>query len=149
MMEYSVQKLKEFRGELDDLIWLHWEEIALNKDQINLDPDWDKYEEGDRNGQIVWITCRHKGILVGYSSWFLTKHLHYKNHTWAYNDIVYLKKEHRRGRNGLDLIRYSEYVMKLLGADKIAWHVKSTHDWTPILRRMGYGLEDMTMGKVV
>jgi hypothetical protein len=149
MIEFGAERLSEIREELKELIGLHWEEIAVHKDKIPLDPDWEKYAAYDKQGNIVFITCRDGGKLIGYSVWFINHHMHYKRTLFALNDIVFIKKEYRKGRNGINLIKFSEYMMKALGADKILWHVKVSNDWTNILRRLGYDNEDIVMGKVV
>lgn len=149
MITYDFEGWDSCKDEVRQLCVAHWEEIALNKDVIPLDPDWERYAAADKAGSMVFVTCRDNGRLIGYSIWFITKHLHYKQTTWAYNDVIFLLKPYRKGRIGLKLINFSEYYMKVLGADKIAWHVKVTNDWTPILRRMGYVMEDIVMGKVV
>ena len=65
------------------------------------------------------------------------------------NDVLFLKKEHRSGSTGIKLIKYSEQKMKELGANKIAWHVKHSNDFRPILYRMGYADEDSIVGKML
>lgn len=144
---FQAESLAEVRSEVDELFRLHWEEIALNQDRIKLDPDFKVYEELARAGQFMFITCRVDGELVGYSAWIIRPHPHYKSTTFAYNDVIFLKKEHRRGRVGLELIKTSEYLMEVLGADKIQWHVKSSNDWGKILKRLGYVPEETVWGR--
>jgi hypothetical protein len=87
--------------------------------------------------------------LIGYSAFFLKPHIHYKDILVASNDVLFLKKEHRVGRFGLKLIKYSEQKMKELGANKITWHIKSSNDFSPILHRMGYIDEDIIVGRML
>jgi hypothetical protein len=148
-MELQKELLASFRSELELLLVDHYEELTLNKHKVKLNPDWNRYFELERQGKLHLFTLRDQTELVGYSVFFLDTHIHYKDLMVATNDIIYLKKSDRLGTSGIRLIKYSEQQMKLLGADKITWHVKLSQDFRPILHRMGYMDEDIIVGKIL
>ena len=149
MISYDIEKLASIRKDIEPLLLLHWEEIALDKDKIHLDVDWDSYQRLEDNGNLIIITVRINSELIGYALWFVREHLHYKNTKWAYNDVIFLKKEHRSHGLGGHLIRVCEDLLKEMKVDKIQWHLKVTNNWTPVLEKMGYKLEEYVVGKFV
>lgn len=150
-MAYTIgpERLHEVRPALDGLILDHYREVAHYQDRVPLAPRWSEYERLDRNQDLLIMAVRCDGELVGYAFWVLREHLHYAGHLVAYNDVIYLRPEHRRGRTGLRLIDESEYLLKCLGVDRILWHLKPSHDWSPILKRRGYQTEELILGKYV
>ena len=144
----KVEGLDTLRPELDALAQEHYREIALYQDRIALAPNWHTYAGLERRGELVSLGVRVEGVLVGYALWVLRTHLHYEGCLTALNDVIYLHPNHRRGRTGLRLIDESEYILKVLGVDHILWHLKPSHDWSNILKRKGYALEEMIYGKV-
>ena len=42
-LEFKQEFINDVKPEIVNLINLHWEEIALNKDVIKLNPDWNTY----------------------------------------------------------------------------------------------------------
>jgi hypothetical protein len=73
------------------LLEQHWEEIALNKGAIKLNPDWDTYFDLEDKGNLKIFTAREDGKLVGYFVVLCRHHLHYKDHLFAFNDVLYLQ----------------------------------------------------------
>jgi len=145
---YSVERWETFGGEFKVLSVDHWKEVAIDQEEVPLDPDWDTYEMADSIGKIIFVSARDSGKMVGYSIWAIVKPLHFKSTLYAQNDVIYMKPEYR-GRHGLELIRESERFVKARGVKKILWGVMATRDWTKILERMGYRREDILMSKVV
>ncbi len=75
--------------ELQPLLPGHWEELALNKDKVPLDPQWDEYLRRDKLNQLITVTLRLDGKLVGYFLGFLCPGLHYKTCLTYTMDICY------------------------------------------------------------
>lgn len=148
-LELKLESLFDILPEMEELIELHYQEIALNKDVIKLKPIWSEYKKLEDNKQFYLITARMEKQLVGYSAFFLKPHIHYEDTIVASNDVLFLKKEYREGRIGLKLIKFSEQKMKELGAHKITWHIKVTNDFRPMFHRMNYIDEDIIIGKIL
>jgi GNAT superfamily N-acetyltransferase len=139
----------------DALIKMHYDEIALNKDEKPLNPDWARYEQMEAAGNLVCFTARDDGRMVGYSVFLLSWHLHYNTVRVAANDVLYLHPDYRKGMIGIRLIKYSEAELGKYGADWITFHVKfnkipdDRKDFSPILHRMGYSDEEKMVGKMI
>lgn len=111
-VKYQQEFLETCRDEVKYLIELHWEEIALNKDKIKLNPDWDTYEALENLGNLKIFTARDNGFLVGYFVVVTSVNLHYKDHVFAENDVIYLHKDYRKGFTGIKLVKFAEKCLK-------------------------------------
>lgn len=149
MITYKVEPVLLCKNEMLELLNQHYEELTLNKHVIKLNPDWAEYDRREKAGKFVLITMRDKTTLIGYSAWFINAHIHYMDLIVASNDVLYLKKEYRTGMTGVKLLKKSEEIIKALGANKLTWHIKESNDFSPILKRMGYGVEDIIVGKLI
>ena len=128
----------------------HWREVALYRDAVPLDPDVERYRGLERAGRLVILTAREAGALVGYSVFLVHNHLHYRQCKVASNDLLFLRQDRRAGSGlGIRLIRESEKALAALGVDRITWHVKAGNDWSDILARMGYDMEEKIMGRLL
>lgn len=135
----------------EPLLHEHWREIALYQDQIPLEVDVERYRAADAAGNLVCLSARDAGAMVGYAAWLLVQHPHYRSCRFAMNDVIYVRRQHRTGSTvGLRLIRESERVLvEDCGVNRIQWHLKSSNDWSAILLRMGYACEETVFGKYV
>ena len=150
MVDLYVEPLSDkLIAEVQPLIELHYEELTLHKQVVKLDPDWNRYKSLADQKMITIITARDKGVLIGYSLFFVSPHIHYKNNIMANNDVLYLHPDYRQGRTGLKLIRKCEQVLQEQQVDKIVWHVKYAKDFRQILYRLGYEDEDALVGKII
>jgi hypothetical protein len=148
MITIAVERWKEFGDEFKVLSFDHWMEVAIHRDSVPLDPNWETYEKADSIGKMIFVGCRDEGKLVGYSVWAITYPLHFKTTLYAQNDVIYLQAKYR-GDHGLKLIKESERFMVEQGVKKILWGVMANKDWSRILQRMGYDQEDILMSKVI
>lgn len=149
-MKYQQETLYEIIEEVQALLQLHYEEIALNRQAIKLAPMWEQYAALERMGSFVVYTARDdSGALIGYSAFFISQHMHYAETKMASNDVLFLHPDHRQGSAGLKLIKFSDRELEKLGANKITWHVKIAKDWRTILHRMGYVDEEIVCARLV
>lgn len=150
MVAFARERLLDVMDEVEPLLQEHYNEIALHKDRIKLAPDWNEYMLMEERGGLVIFTARNEQkALIGYSAFFVYWHPHYRDTKVASNDVLFLRKEHRKGTTGIRLIRYCEEWLREMQIDKLVWHVKQSNDFTPILKRMGYGVEDIMVGKIL
>ena len=57
MIKYAVEGMSEaLLEEIDSLLKLHWEEIAMYKDKIAFKPDYDAYFAMDKAGALQIVT---------------------------------------------------------------------------------------------
>jgi hypothetical protein len=109
-MEYNQERISSIKGEIQPLIENHWSEIAINQDNIKLNPDWDTYYKLESLGMIKLYTARADGKLVGYFTVVVTKGLHYIDHLFAATDVIYIAPEYRKGRAGYGLIKTKDHA---------------------------------------
>lgn len=124
-LTFAWETIDQARADgLDDLLALHWEEVALNKDAVPLAIDWPRYRVLEKTGALKALTMRQDGALIGYDVFFVQPTLHYATSTWALNDILYLTPEARKGLAGARMIRTAEQMLRELGVQKVIYHTK-------------------------
>lgn len=136
-MEFAREKIWDLWDEAWPLLKAHWEEIARYKD-IPLNPDFDLYHAAELNGVLRVYTARAEGLLIGYAAFMVRSNAHYKDSKQAVQDVVFLRKECRRGVAGIQLIKYAEDQLAEEGVQVVYHHVKVKNNFGPILGRMGY-----------
>jgi len=117
MISYQQEFYDSVSEDIKPLIEQHWEEIALNKDKIKLNPDWEAYQSLEDQGKLKIFTVREDSELVGYFIVVVGTHIHYKDHLFASNDIIYLSPKHRKTGTGIKLIEFAE---KCLAEDGVS-----------------------------
>lgn len=144
------ETLYDIVHQVDTLLKMHYEEVALNRHIIKLDPMWHEYAALEKMGRLVVYTARDDGELVGYSAFFINRHMHYAGTTVAINDVLFLHPDQRKSTCGYRLIKFCDDMLKERGdINKIAWHVKLAKDWTNILHKLGYADEEVICGKIL
>ena len=121
--EYNVD-ITLFLEQAKDVLYMHWEELALNKDKVYLNPDMNKYVLLQQAGTLFNIVVYKDDIVVGYSIIFLSTHIHYQDHKYANVDIVYVHPEYRHSTIGARLLIATEQLAKDIGASVILHHAK-------------------------
>jgi GNAT superfamily N-acetyltransferase len=102
---------------------MHYEELALNKDRVPLDPQYDEYLRRDAVGGVIFVTLRDAGELVGYFVGFIAPGLHYQTCLTCHLDIFYLRPDKRGARGGVILFKAVETELKRRGVQR--WFVGS------------------------
>ena len=144
---YAKETYADIIEDIKPLLETHWQEVANYKDKVPLKPNFSKYQALEKNKALVIMACRDKEKLIGYSIFFLSRHLHYTTCLVASNDVLFLTKAFRKGRVGIKLIQESERLLKNMGVNRVIWHIKPKNNFSPILIRMGYIQEEIIMGK--
>lgn len=148
-MEFKKEKIDGLQDELKPLLQAHWEQIALNKDKIKLNPAWDEYIKLNNAGIIHFYTVRDNKQLVGYFCVLATKSLHYKDHIFATCDIIYVKQDKRAGMTGYKLIKFAENDLKNLGVSLLGINTKIHAPFDSLLKRMDYNLTERLYTKYI
>lgn len=125
------------------MIRAHWEEVALSKDLMVLDPNWAKYELLEAGGGLVSVGAFIEGVLVGYSVGLVTGHLHYKGLVYYQNDALFVAADHRRSSVGFGLIAASEEAAAAMGAKMVCWHAKKGTALDRLLEARHYAVQDI------
>ena len=148
-MDFAIENLAKVRREIEPLLAKHYEEIALNKDIIKLNPDWRAYAELDRINALRIYTARKEGKLMGYFVILVSRSLHYKDHLFANNDIVFLRKSARRGLTGLKLVKFAVESLQAEGVTKLHVNTKTHQPFDPIMERLGFEEIETVFSKVL
>lgn len=107
-MKIAHECLANVKKDMKPLLKKHWEMVALNQGKIKLNPDWKEYARLDAAGILRIFTARQDGELVGYCVLIVNRSLHYKDHIFANNDVVFVLPDHRAGATGYKLVKYAE-----------------------------------------
>ena len=116
----------------------HWEEVAMNKNEIKLNPDFKTYEQYQIDGSLHIVVMREDGELAGYHISIVKPHLHYLQSLSAFTDVYYVSPKHRKGRAGLRLFQEVEKTLKARGVQKIFTGTKKHLDMSRLLEYLGY-----------
>lgn len=135
---YQQEFLDTVEKDIKPLIEDHWEEIALNKSTIKLNPDWEAYHNLEDNGVLKIFTARSEGTLIGYFVVLLRNHIHYKDHIFAANDVLFLKQEYRKGLTGAKLMKFAEKCLKEDGVSVLVVNTKRHKPFDGLLEWLGY-----------
>ncbi len=148
-LAYKPEHFSEVIEEWRVLAVEHWNEIALNKDRIKLNPNWAAYEQTDKEGRWFCVTARDGTKLVGYFIGFVMPHLHYVDSMTLFYDIFYLKPEYRKGRAGILLFKKVEEEAKLRGVEKIYVSTKLSHDMGKLFDYLDYTPIERVYSKMI
>ena len=124
--------------EIRPLLERHWEEIALDQEQVKLDPDWARYRNLDAIGALSVMILRANGVMVGYCVMIVQPELHYRLILTATMDIFWVAPEVRGMMGGLRLFRAVEAEMKRRGVKRIYMGSKLHKDSSRLFLAMGY-----------
>ena len=123
MITYQAESFEERLAEFKYLLPEHYKELALNQDKVPLSPQWSVYFEQERQGQLLFVTAREEGDIIGYFIGFVKPGLHYSTCLTCIMDIFYIRKDKRNGRAGIKLFQFVEKELKRRGVDR--WFVGS------------------------
>lgn len=130
----------------------HWEELALNKDVIPLELDFDRYLDMSATGMLQIVTARSGGALVGYIFNLVGPHLHYKSTLHAELEMFWLDPAFRAGWFPVKMFRFNEEHLKSLGVKRVNANVK-IHFMAgrvgKLFERLGYAPTEVSYGKVL
>ena len=150
MITFRVERWRDFVIDGQHLFSKHWEDVALDRDKIDLSVDNAKYEQLDDLGLLHIVTARKDGRLVGYFLGFLMIHPHYKEAgLMAVTDIYYLLPEARSGGTGAKLFIEVEKSLKERGVVKAYLSCKIHQDHTKLFTRLGWKPTDITFSKII
>jgi GNAT superfamily N-acetyltransferase len=107
--------------ELKPILPIHYKELSEHlKHDIPLDPDYQKYLAAQQRGELLYVTLRQSGLLVGYFIGLFGPALHYRTCNSLILDIFYVTPEARGNKGG----------QTLLSAVKKEWIRRHGKVWT-------------------
>lgn len=138
MITCHIESFVERLPELKSLLQLHWEELALNKDSVPLDPQYEVYFERENKGELLFVTIRETGVMIGYFIGFIAPGLHYKTCLTCTMDIFYLHPEKRGSGTGKALFNFVEQELNRRRVN--LWFVgsKNHKDASYLFEKLGF-----------
>jgi GNAT superfamily N-acetyltransferase len=122
----------------------HYAELATVPDIMLLKPDVERYQTLEAAGNLFAIGTHVDAdgngaeTLVGYSVNIVCTNLHYGDLLMCQNDLLFVRKSHRRGMTGMRLITATERAAKDRGVKMMLWHAKPGTTLDRMLPRLGY-----------
>ena len=138
MITFHVEPLTERLDELKPLFPAHYAELALNKDKVPLDPQYEIYLERDRRGEVLFVAGREAGELIAYFVGFVAPGLHYKTCLTLTMDIFFVREDHRGNGAGIRLFKMVEAEAKRRGVQRMFAGSKLHQDASWLFERLGY-----------
>lgn len=123
MITFHIESFRESLPEFKALLPAHWEELALNRDKVPLQPMWRVYLEREAVGELLFVAARDAGQIVGYFIGFIAPGLHYETCLTCTMDIFFIRKDKRTGSAGVRLFRFVEQELRRRGVQR--WFVGS------------------------
>lgn len=116
----------------------HWQEVAMHKDKIPLDPSFEEYARLHETGQLHVTVARSSGECVGYLVAIVRPHLHYRRSLSAFFDLYYVAPSHRLWMTGVQLFTEAERALKQRGVQRMFTGTKLSKDAGRIFERSGW-----------
>lgn len=128
MLTAQIESFTYGIPELKPLLPGHYEELSQHfKHKIPLDVDWNKYLHKDSMGEVLYVTLRDAGALVGYFVGFIGPGLHYKSCITLHLDVIYVVPEARGDKGGIVLMKTIAKEFNRRGALLWTMGVKEEH----------------------
>lgn len=138
MITCQVEPFVPFLEEVKPILPIHWEELALNQDKVPLDPQYEIYLARAAREEVLVVTVREDGQLIGYFVGFIAPGLHYKTCLTCTMDIFYVHPEHRGAGAGFHLFKTVEGELRRRGVQRMFVGSKLHKDASWLFERLGY-----------
>lgn len=135
-MKLVVVKWNEFFPKCLPLWKEHWEE--LGDPSIPFNPDVSFYEVLDKSGALTILTLQQENKIVGYYLFVTQPYIHSKDLLFAFEHMFFLKKELRKGWNGVKLMRKAEQLAKEQGAVSFRANTPGTPRTVRLMNLLGF-----------
>jgi GNAT superfamily N-acetyltransferase len=142
-----VESFEEGLAEFQPLFPIHWEELALNKDKVPLDPQYDIYIRRERAGELLFVTLRELGQPIGYFIGFIAPGLHYQTCLTCTMDIFYVHPDKRKGRAGIQLFKFVEKELLKRGVQRWFVGAKLHSDASPLFEYLKFNRVEVYYSK--
>ena len=138
MITAHIESFEKNLEYLKPLLPIHYKELALNQDKVPLSPQFDKYVAAEQRGELIFITLRKAGQMVGYFIGFIAPGLHYSTCLTCQMDIFYVLPGHRGGGAGFQLFKFVEQQLKKRGVQRMFVGSKMHKDASWLFEKLNY-----------
>lgn len=115
MISVQMENFSEHMEEFKTLLPLHWQELGLNKDRVQLDPIYEAYLKKEADGELFVASARENGSIIGYYCGFIGRALHYRTMLMCTTDIYFVHPDRRKLDIGTMLFNFVEQQLKNRG----------------------------------
>lgn len=149
MKTAMVEPFMSGRSEIEALIDGHYKELALNQDRVPLAPMWDIYDLREQAGQLVYVTLRECGELIGYVICFVAPGMHYKTCLTATMDILFVRPSARDSgaKGALLMVDAMEAELRRRGVQRWFMGTKLHKDIGALFKRRRFTPVEMIYSK--
>jgi len=147
MITAHIESFEQRLPELQVLLPDHYKELALDQEHVPLDPQYEIYVQRERQGELMFVTLRDAGALVGYLIAFVAPGLHYKTCLTCITDIFYIRKDKRKGNAGVRLFRFAEAELRRRRVRRWFMGSKVHADASALFKRIGARPVETTYSK--
>ena len=138
MITAHVESFEENLEYLKPLLPIHYKELALDQDKVPLSPQFDKYVAAEQRGELIFVTLRKAGQMVGYFIGFIAPGLHYSTCLTCNMDIFYVLPDHRGSGTGFQLFKFVEQQLKKRGVQRMFVGSKMHKDASWLFEKLNY-----------
>lgn len=142
MITAQVETLADTLEEMKPLFPGHFEDLSRHKDRHELDPQYGVYLAREAAGQVLLVTLREDGALIGYFVGFVGPGLHYQTCLTLTPDIFWIAPEHRGGSGALRLFRAVEKEARRRGVHLWMIGSKSHKDVGRLFEALGFEMAE-------
>lgn len=135
---YQREWFIKIMPELPALFLKHYDEIALDKNKMELDPAWIQYVNLESAGVLHVLTMRVDGVLAGYYFNLVYPHLHYSKILCSFGDMFFIDKKYRTPWRYVKLFVENEKFLRSIGTKKVFVMTKVHRDFRPVMKRLKY-----------
>ena len=138
MITTHIESFCERLPELMSLLPMHYAELALNRDKVPLSPQWEVYKSREESGELLFVTLRERGEMIGYFLGFIAPGLHYSTCLTCTMDIFYVHPDKRGSNCGQQL--FGAVEAELIRRKVKRWFVgsKCHMDASWLFERLGF-----------
>lgn len=134
----AVEPFSSVIEEAKPMLVEHWKELALNQDKVPLSPMWQTYAQREAAGEVMVVTLREAGRLVGYFCGMIGPGLHYATCLTLIMDIFFVHPDVRGRHGGIRLFRAVEKEAKRRGVQRMFVGSKMHKDTSRLFNALGY-----------
>jgi len=138
-VQFARETVEGVEAEIVPLLEEHFEEAAKYK-ELHLAPNYSVYKMAEEKNMFRLFTIRKDGHLVGYDTYFIVQHPHFSKSILARNDLLFIRKPYRGV--AMRFLSWVHRELKKDHVDVISHSVTPKKDFSPLLKRLGYTLQE-------
>lgn len=135
MVTFQLEDVDALLG-AQQLFEEHYREVTNQSLPMALDVPFYRFLQ--EAGQLVILTCRKNGTIIGYVAVIVRRHPHYVSTLCGFEDGYFLTKAERKGLLGLRMIKAMLEQLKARGVKRVFWHSKLAKDLSVLFTRLGF-----------